>query len=116
MCISGDNCLKNVHERLPKTNRTALHIAARYGVEECIAILIKEGADIEAEDKDGKTAIALAAWKRHCNIIRLLVKIGARKETAGRKYSKNLDECIQGKIVYFTIKLATIMYVQYAIE
>ena len=97
MCISGDTCLKHVHSRLPTTNRTALHLAARYGVEECIGILIKQGANVEAEDKDGRTAMALAAWKRQCNVIRVLLKIGARKEAVGRKYSKNLEECIQGK-------------------
>ena len=52
---------------------------------------------MEAEDKDQKTAIALAAWKRHCNVIKMLIKLGANSQTAGNKYSKNIDECLKGK-------------------
>lgn len=44
-------------------NRTALHIAARYGDGECVQILYESGANIEAVDKDGKTPLQLAQWK-----------------------------------------------------
>ena len=79
------------------TNRTALHLAARYGNEDCVGILIKEGSNIEAEDKDRKTPIALAAWMGHCNAIRILMKLGARKEMVEMKYLKNVDDCLKGK-------------------
>ena len=72
-------------------------MAARYGTEECIRLLIKQGANIEAEDKDGRTAVALAAWKRHCKVIKILIDLGANRKTAGKRYSKNVDQCIQGK-------------------
>ena len=86
-----------MHSRLHKTNRTALHLAARHGIEECIGVLVEQGANIEAKDKDGKTAMALAAWKRHCNAIRALIRLRANRETSGRKYSKNIDACLRGK-------------------
>ena len=97
LCQFREYCLQNVHSRLHKTNRTALHLAARYGKEECIGVLVKQGANIEAKDKDGQTAVALAAWKRHCNVIKILIKVGANRETAGSKYSKNIEECLKSK-------------------
>lgn len=74
-------------------------MAARYGNEQCIGVLVKHGANTEAKDKDGKTPMVLAAWKRHCNVIRILIKLGAKRETAGKKYSENIDECLKGKKV-----------------
>ena len=100
MCQSGGHCLQNVHSRLRKTNRTALHVAARNGRDDCIDVLIKEGANIEAEDKDHKTAIGLAAWKWHCDVIKTLIKLGANRVTAGKKYYQNIDKCVKGKKVH----------------
>ena len=47
----------------PNTKRTALHVAARFGNPGCVTILVENGADLEKEDKDGKTALELAVWK-----------------------------------------------------
>ena len=62
---------------MPKTKRTALHVAARFGNAECIPILVRFGANIETEDKDGKTALELAVWKKHCLAAQELEKLGA---------------------------------------
>ena len=62
---------------MPKTKRTALHVAARFGNAECIPILVRFGANIETEDKDGKTALELAVWKKHCLAAQELKKLGA---------------------------------------
>ena len=85
-----------MRSRLHKTKRTALHLAARYGKGKCIAELIKHGADLEAKDKDGKTPMALAVWRRHCKVVRALVKMGASKETTSKKDSKSIAECLKG--------------------
>ena len=72
-------------------------MAARYGKEECVGILVKQGADMEAEDKDKRTPIELAGWKLHCNVIRSLITLGADTKAAGRKHLKNIDQCLKGK-------------------
>ena len=81
----------------PLTSRTALHLAARHGNEECVAVLVKEGSNIEAEDKDRKTPLALAAWMGHCKVIRILMKMGARREMVEMKNLRNVDDCLKGK-------------------
>ena len=65
---------------MPNTRRTALHVAARFGNAECIPVLIRFGANIETEDKDGKTALELAVWKKHCIAAQELEKFGANKK------------------------------------
>ena len=102
MCQSRENCFENVHSRLPKTKRTALHLAARHGKVQCIGILVKYGADMEAEDKDKRTAMALAAWMGHCNVLRILSTLGASTKVVGRKYLKYVDKCLEGKRIYCT--------------
>ena len=86
--------------RITETKRTALHLAARYGKGQCIGILVKQGADMEAEDKDKMTPIALAGWKGHCNVIKSLIALGANKKTVGRKNLENIDECLKGKVLF----------------
>ena len=97
MCPFEASCLENLFSTEPLTSRTALHLAARHGNEECVAVLVKEGSNIEAEDKDRKTPIALAAWMGHCNVIRILMKVGARKEMVDVKNLRNVDDCLKGK-------------------
>ena len=65
---------------MPNTKRTALHVAARFGNAECIPILVRFGANIETGDKDGKTALELAVWKKHCLAAQELEKLGANKK------------------------------------
>ena len=95
-------CLKNVHSRLPETNSTALHLAARYGNYKCIKALVIHGSNIEAKDKDGQTPIALAAWKHDCKIVTTLTKLGASKRNVNNKLSKNIDGCTAGKMIGFS--------------
>ena len=65
---------------MPNTRRTALHVAARFGNAECIPVLVRFGANIDTEDKDGKTALELAVWKKHCLAAQELEKMGANKK------------------------------------
>lgn len=80
--------------------RTALHEAAINGHAECVSVLVKRGSRIDAEDKDGKTALLLAAEKLHLNVVRTLLRLGASvrfldacKEEAVRRFV--VDLCIE---------------------
>ena len=94
LCLSRDNCLKNVRSRSQKTNRTALHLAARHGKEECIGVLVNQGADLEAKDNDRRTPMELAAWRGHCSVIRILISLGASRDAVRRKHSNNMLHCV----------------------
>ena len=93
--------MKDVASVWPKTKRTALHIAARYGFHECINDLKVNGADIEAKDKDGKTPLELAAWKKHSHTIQELVRLGDKQYSMDYKLLKNIHICLKG-MYYFT--------------
>ena len=80
-------------------NRTALHIAARYGQTECAKLLIKKGGKkiIDGLDKDKKTPLQLAAWKNHCGVMKELVKNRANTAVlTSNAEKKNLKACAPG--------------------
>jgi len=56
---------------------TALHYAAREGCVECISILVKAGADINAVDPDRTSALNLALMNLHFDTAMELIKLGA---------------------------------------
>ena len=94
---SVPKCLSDVKSTWPNTKRTALHVAARFGYHECISKLVQLGSNIEKKDKDGKTALELAAWKNHCTTIQELVRFGANlKAINAYKFIKTVDNCIKG--------------------
>ena len=78
--------------------RTALHIAARYGKTDCAKILIEAGANVEARDKDQKTALHLAAWKKHCGPIQALVTARAKDDYLSQKLKDNVEACSPGNL------------------
>ena len=96
-------CLKNVRSRLPETNSTALHLAARYGnYPRCIKALVRHGSNIEAKDKYGQTPLALAARVHDCRIVTTLTKLGASKRNVDDKLIKTIDRCTQGNMLGFS--------------
>ena len=63
-----------VSAKLPPRDRTALHFAAEAGCgSSVLSLLISRGGDLEAEDKDGKTPVQVAAQRTH----QLLINLGA---------------------------------------
>ena len=64
-----------VSSKLPPLDRTPLHFAAETGCNSHILnLLVSCGADLEAEDKDGKTPVQVATKEAH----QRLINIGAR--------------------------------------
>lgn len=87
-------CFKSIHERYGRTQRTALHWAARYDNHECFAALINAGANIEEKDIDNATSLTLAAWKGHCQSIRTLLARGASKYHIKNEQLKVISACL----------------------
>jgi truncated hemoglobin YjbI len=64
---------------------TALHMAARQGHIEVIAALLDDGAEIEARDRAGDTALRRAVNCDKVEVARVLVKRGADVRSVGSK-------------------------------
>ena len=81
-------------------NRTALHVAARYGKHKCVKALIAKGADVEARDVDQKTPIQLAQWKSKelgCGSVQALVRAQAKQEHLAAGEKNRVGECMAEK-------------------
>ena len=57
---------------------TPLMAAAFAGAEECVALLLRAGANVRAECKDRDTALHYASAQGHMDVVRLLAAAGAR--------------------------------------
>jgi len=82
-------------------NRTALHLAARYGKHKCVKTLIDNGANVEARDADQKTPIQLAQWKSKefgCGSVRALVRAQAKIDHLGASEQTRVGECMAEKV------------------
>lgn len=90
-------CFYTINSRLPMNGRTPLHIAARYGQNECISTLLRLGSNMETKDKDGSTPLALAAWKHHCSAIKILIHSGAKTSYLHKEFHTRVDKCIKIK-------------------
>ena len=62
-------------------NQTALHLAALYGNEECLNLLLEKGANKQARDKNGRSPLHIATLKGHANCIQALIDAGVEIET-----------------------------------
>lgn len=60
--------------------RPPIHYAADYGQTDVIHYLITKGADVNAKDKHGISALLAAIWEGHTDCVKLLLDKGASKE------------------------------------
>lgn len=63
---------------------TALHEAASAGDLGTVKALLAAGADIEARDADGCSALYIAAWMDHEDVARVLIEAGANRRARSR--------------------------------
>ena len=87
-------CFTSVKSKLLLSNRSPLHIAARYGVDECIPTLLHLGSMLEAKDKDGATPLALAVWGNYCNTVKILLDNGANRSNLMKNSQEKVDRCL----------------------
>ncbi|CAL1283652.1 unnamed protein product [Larinioides sclopetarius] len=59
--------------------RLPIHYAADYGQTEVLSYLIEKGANIEAKDKHGISALLAAIWEGHTSCVKLMLEKGASK-------------------------------------
>lgn len=56
---------------------TPLHAAAAYGRTPVVRLLLDQGADVNARDKMGQTALMKAIWFSHADVVTVLLQKGA---------------------------------------
>jgi ankyrin repeat protein len=57
---------------------------------ELLKYFLEIGADVEATDLEGRTALHISAWQGHFEIVSLLLKFGAQVNSVdNRKYFNN---------------------------
>ncbi|GFW33664.1 myotrophin [Trichonephila clavipes] len=59
--------------------RLPIHYAADYGQKEVLNYLIDKGANIDAKDKHGISALLAAIWEGHTSCVKLMLDKGASK-------------------------------------
>ncbi|XP_069684698.1 myotrophin [Periplaneta americana] len=60
--------------------RPPLHYAADYGQGDVIQYLLSKGANVNAKDKHGISALLAAIWEGHTDCVKLLLEQGAQKD------------------------------------
>ena len=69
--------LQNVHSQDFTDDATPLHLASSSGHIKVTQMLIKYGADVTAQDKNGETPLHLASLYGRVEVVRMLIKSGA---------------------------------------
>lgn len=64
-------------------DRTGLHWAAQEGCLESAKVLLEEGADVNAMEEDGMTALYIASSEPHIEIVKLLLSYQAEVDLTG---------------------------------
>ncbi|XP_076374188.1 myotrophin-like isoform X1 [Tachypleus tridentatus] len=59
--------------------RPPIHYAADYGQTEVVCYLLKNGANVNATDKHGISALLAAIWEGHTSCVKLMLEKGANK-------------------------------------
>lgn len=69
--------------RQEELNRNLI-AAARFGRADMLAELVENGADVNARDEDGLTALHHAAWKGQLSVVEKLASLGANLNAQDR--------------------------------
>lgn len=75
--------VENLHARRDEYKRTPLHVASRHGPLSIAALLVKQGADVNAVAYNDFRPLHKAANFGHLDIVRLLLSHGASVEARG---------------------------------
>jgi len=60
--------------------RHPIHYASDYGQHDVIKYLLDNGADVNAKDKHGISALLAAIWEGHTECVKLLLERGANRQ------------------------------------
>ena len=74
-------------------NRSALFYAANGGFLDCAELLVSRGAELDARDKDGATALQKAVLSNHPRMVEYLLKMGANPEVADSSQNTCMHFC-----------------------
>ncbi|XP_066537457.1 KN motif and ankyrin repeat domain-containing protein 4-like isoform X1 [Hoplias malabaricus] len=66
--------LGDVNARAGQVGQTALHLAVRHGRASTVKLLLSQGANINAQDRAGTTALISACDRGHTDIVRILLQ------------------------------------------
>lgn len=69
-----------------------LHLAAEQGHLDAVNLLLRYGADVEARDSDGATALEKASSEGHDDVVKLLWHYGADFEAKGSDGATALEK------------------------
>ncbi len=85
---------KGANIELSTSGFTPLIVAVREGHEETVAFLLEQRANIEAIYKNGENALALAIYKDHRKIVKLLLSRGAKYDIKDLEFLKKLTKVL----------------------
>ena len=89
--VNIDNRGNDYPDILHVKDGTVLHVAALYGAEDLANSLVKQGANVNAQDQDGYTPLHFAVSGQHEPVRDLLVSNGANQELEDRHGCKARD-------------------------
>lgn len=69
-------------------------MCARFGLEDCAKVLLAHRADVYAQDRHGKSAVAYAKENRHENLHRILLAHDAIERTRAREAERKGCEAL----------------------
>ena len=86
-------------------DRPILHILSEAGNADAIELLLKSGAELEAQDRGGGTALHRAVYSRHFQVARLLLDKGLQLDTADNSGKTALDWAEESDLIHLAMAL-----------
>ena len=74
--------------KVDNSERTAAHVAAKYGELECLKMLVANGADLQLVDSFGMQVSHIAAQQDHAEIVEFLFLVGVPLNSVACKRGK----------------------------